>query len=217
MVAGSDVRPEPLTNSTSGVTILPPSESETQYTLMMPVPRDVLSSTADTIIGCTTGRNQENILFSELGKYVLAHHGLSHSDVVSLVFGDPVLDPNGTISVVEGTNGSLSCSRSSGTNISSVIVTWTFGATTLATSNDYLNYIYTNIMLSQSGEYSCTLEHSIGSGRAPRYNVTRSATVTINVQCELYIITLVKVVKIYALFLHCMQVVCKTLIFLELV
>ena len=68
LVAGSGVSPAPLTNST-GVTILPPSENETEYyTLMMPVPRDVLSNTADTIIGCTTGTNQEDIRFSELGK-----------------------------------------------------------------------------------------------------------------------------------------------------
>ena len=67
LVAGSGVSPAPLTNS-SGVTILPPSGSETQYTLMIPVPRDVLSNTADTIIGCTTDANQEDIRFSELGK-----------------------------------------------------------------------------------------------------------------------------------------------------
>ena len=68
LVAGSGVSPAPLTNSISGVTILPPSGSETQYTLMIPVPRDVLSNTADTIIGCTTGSNQEDIRFRELGK-----------------------------------------------------------------------------------------------------------------------------------------------------
>ena len=68
LVAGSGVSPAPLTNSTSGVTILPPSGSETEYTLMMPIPRDVLSNTADTIIGCTTNTNQEDIRFSELGK-----------------------------------------------------------------------------------------------------------------------------------------------------
>ena len=68
LVAGSGVSPAPLINSTSGVTILPPSGSEPEYTLMMPVPRDVLSNIADTIIGCTTGTNQEVIRFSELGK-----------------------------------------------------------------------------------------------------------------------------------------------------
>ena len=40
-------------------------------------------------------------------------------------------------------------------------------------------------MRSQSGVYNCTLEHSIGSGSAPRFIVTRSAVVIINVQCEL--------------------------------
>ena len=68
LVAGSGVSAAPLTNSTSGVMIIPPSGSETEYTLMIPVPRDVLSNTADTIIGCTTGSNQEDIRFSELGK-----------------------------------------------------------------------------------------------------------------------------------------------------
>ena len=68
LVAGSGVSAAPLTSSTSGVTILPPSGSELEYTLMMPVPRDVLSNTADTIIGCTTGSDQEVIRFSELGK-----------------------------------------------------------------------------------------------------------------------------------------------------
>ena len=38
---------------------------------MIPVPRDVLSNTADTIIGCTTSANQEGIRFSELGKFYL--------------------------------------------------------------------------------------------------------------------------------------------------
>ena len=41
-------------------------------------------------------------------------------------------------------------------------------------------------MRSQSGEYNCTLEHSIGSGPASRYIVTRHASVTIDVQCEEY-------------------------------
>ena len=67
LVAGSGVSPASLTNST-GVTILPPSGSETQYSLMIPVPRDILSNTTDTIIGCTTGSNQEVVRFSELGK-----------------------------------------------------------------------------------------------------------------------------------------------------
>ena len=70
LVAGSGVSPAPLSNSTTGVTILPPSGSETQYTLMIPVPRDVLSNTTDTIIGCTTGAKQEDIRFSELGKLI---------------------------------------------------------------------------------------------------------------------------------------------------
>ena len=68
LVAGSGISPAPLTNSTSGVTILPPSGSETQYTLMIPVPRNVLDNTEETIIGCTTGSNHEDICFSELGK-----------------------------------------------------------------------------------------------------------------------------------------------------
>ena len=37
---------------------------------MIPVPRHVLSITTDTIIGCTTGSNQEDIRFSELGKLI---------------------------------------------------------------------------------------------------------------------------------------------------
>ena len=100
-----------------------------------------------------------------------------------LVFGDPVLNPNGTINVVEGTSGSLSCSRSPGT-VDGIDARWTFGSTTLATSTDNVIYSYTNIMRSQSGVYNCTLEHSIGSGSAPRYIVTRSAAVTVNVQSE---------------------------------
>ena len=64
LVAGSGVSPAPLTSSTSGVTIIPPVVRGTQYTLMIPVPRDVLSNTADTIIGC----GSEDIRFSELGK-----------------------------------------------------------------------------------------------------------------------------------------------------
>ena len=102
-----------------------------------------------------------------------------------LVLGDPVLNPNGTINVVEGTNGSLSCSRSPDTVSTGIDARWTFGSTTLATATDNVIYSYTNIMRSQSGVYNCTLEHSIGSGSAPRYIVTRSAAVTIDVQCEL--------------------------------
>ena len=101
-----------------------------------------------------------------------------------LVFLDPVLNPKGTINVVEGTSGSISC-RTGPTNGDDIVARWTFGSTTLATSNYDVIYSYTNIMRSQSGVYNCTLEQPIGSGSAPRYNVTRSAVVTINVQCEL--------------------------------
>ena len=101
-----------------------------------------------------------------------------------LVLGDPVLNPNGTINVVEGTSGSLSCNPSPG-SVSGIDARWTFGPTTLATSTDNVIYSYTNIMRIQSGVYNCTLEHSIGSGSAPHYIVTRSDVVTINVQCEL--------------------------------
>ena len=102
-----------------------------------------------------------------------------------LVFGDPVLNPNGTINVVKGTNGSLSCNPSPG-SVSGIDARWTFGSSTLATSTDNVIYSYTNIMRNESGVYNCTLEHSIGSGSAPRYIVTRSAAVTINVQSESY-------------------------------
>ena len=104
--------------------------------------------------------------------------------ILNLVFGDPVLTPSSTINIVEGTNGSLSCSRSRDTNANGIDARWTYGSTTLATSTDNVIYSYTNIMRSQSGVYNCTLEHSIGSGSTPRYIVTRSAVVTINVQCE---------------------------------
>ena len=101
----------------------------------------------------------------------------------TLVFSDPVLNPNGAINIVEGTSGSLSCAPSPGTG-DDIFARWTFGSTTLATSNYNVIYSYTNIMWSQSGVYNCTLEYSIGSGSAPRYIVTRSAVVTINVQSE---------------------------------
>ena len=84
LVAGSGVSPAPLTNSTSGVTIIPPSGSEPEYTLMIPVPRDVLGSNTDTIIGCTTGSNQEEIRFSELGKCTCYHYFVLLSDVIYL-------------------------------------------------------------------------------------------------------------------------------------
>ena len=100
-----------------------------------------------------------------------------------LVFDNPVLTPSGTINVVEGTNGSLSCNPSPGT-VDGIDARWAFGSTTLATSTDNVIHSYTNIMRSQSGVYNCTLEYSIGSGSAPRYIVTRSAVVTINVQSE---------------------------------
>ena len=64
LVAGSGVSPAPLTNSNPSVAIIPPVVRGTQYTLMIPVPRDVLSNTADTVIGC----GSEDIRFSELGK-----------------------------------------------------------------------------------------------------------------------------------------------------
>ena len=105
--------------------------------------------------------------------------------ILNLVFGNPVLTPSGTFNIVEGTNGSLSCSRSPDTNANGIDARWTCGSTTLATSTDNVIYSYTNIIWSQSGVYYCTLEHSIGSGSAPRYIATRSAVVTINVQCEL--------------------------------
>ena len=101
-----------------------------------------------------------------------------------LVFGNPVLYPSGTVNIEEGTSGSLSCAPSPGA-VDGIDARWTFGSTVLATSTDNVHYMYTNIMRSQSGVYNCTLEHSIGSGSAPRYIVTRSAVVTINVQCKL--------------------------------
>ena len=75
--------------------------------------------------------------------------------------------------------------RSPGSVTTGIDARWTFGPTTLATSTDNVIYSYTNIMRIQSGVYNCTLEHSIGSGSAPHYIVTRSDVVTINVQCEL--------------------------------
>ena len=170
---------------------VPSSENETDYyTLMIPVPRDVLSNTADTIIGCATGTNQEDIRFSELGKCTCMPTMIScitHClmlSILNLVFGDTVLTPSGTINVVEGTNGSLSCDPSTDTNANGIDARWTFGSTTLATSTDNVIYSYTNIVQSQSGVYNCTLEYSIGSGSAPRYIVTRSAVVTVNVLSE---------------------------------
>ena len=63
LVAGSGLTP--LTNSTPGVTILPPSGTPPRYTLMMSVPRTVLNSNAATIIAC----NSESVRFTELGKF----------------------------------------------------------------------------------------------------------------------------------------------------
>ena len=102
----------------------------------------------------------------------------------TLVFPDPVLSPNGTVNVTEGTDGSLSCSRTSDTNTNAISSTWTFGSTELISVDGNVLYSYTNIMRNQSGVYNCTLVHSIGSGGMPRYFATRSAAVTINVQCE---------------------------------
>ena len=62
MVAGSGLSPTPLTNSTNGVTIVPTSGG--RYRLLMPIPRDVLSSTSATIIAC----DGESIRFIELGE-----------------------------------------------------------------------------------------------------------------------------------------------------
>ena len=104
--------------------------------------------------------------------------------ILNLVFGNPVLTPSGTINVVEGSDGSLSCKPSTDTVTNGIDAKWTFGSTTLATSTDNVIYSYTNIMRNESGEYNCSFTHSIGSGSAPRYIVTRHASVTINVQCE---------------------------------
>ena len=98
-----------------------------------------------------------------------------------LVFGAPTLNPNGTINVVEGTSGSLSCSSSPDTSTADIDATWTFGSTQLASSTESVTYSYSNIMRNESGDYNCTLRHEIGT--VP-YNVTRHAVVTINVQCE---------------------------------
>ena len=106
---------------------------------------------------------------------------VSLSDVVFLVFGAPTLNPNGTINVVEGTSGSLSCSSSPDTSTTNIDARWTFGSTQLASSTDSVTYSYSNIMRNESGDYNCTLTHNIGT--VP-YVVTRHAVVTINVQCE---------------------------------
>ena len=52
---------------------------------MIPVPRDVLSNTTDTIIGCTTGSNQEEIRFSELGKLIPTYHNCLY-DCTNVVY-----------------------------------------------------------------------------------------------------------------------------------
>ena len=77
LVAGSGLQPTPLTNSTSGVLILSPSGTPPTYTLMMPDPRTVLSSTAATIIAC----NSESIRFTELGKFICLLFLISLSDL----------------------------------------------------------------------------------------------------------------------------------------
>ena len=101
-----------------------------------------------------------------------------------LVFGAPTLNPNGTINVLEGTNGSLSCSRSLDTVTTGITARWTFGSTVLFSSTDSAIYQYTNIMRNESGDYNCTLTHNIGM-----LAVTRRGTVTINVQCESFNVT----------------------------
>ena len=97
-----------------------------------------------------------------------------------LVFGAPTLNPNGTITVLEGTSDSLSCSRNPDTAFSGISARWTFGSTVLISSTDSVTYSYSNIMRNESGDYNCTLTHNIGY-----YVVTRYAVATINVQCEL--------------------------------
>ena len=66
LVAGSGTSPTPVTNSTTGITILPPSvTSPGMYTLMMPVPRTAMNPAEETIIAC----NSESVRFNELGKF----------------------------------------------------------------------------------------------------------------------------------------------------
>ena len=64
-----------------------------------------------------------------------------------LVFGAPTLNPNGTINVVEGTSGSLSCSSSPDTSTADIDATWTFGSTQLAASTDSVTYSYSGMSL----------------------------------------------------------------------
>ena len=86
-----DASPTPVTNSTPGVTILPPNGTPPNYTLMMPDPRTVLSSTAATIIAC----NSESIRYTELGKFTCLF-SIMHCLMLSfLVFGAPTLNPSG--------------------------------------------------------------------------------------------------------------------------
>ena len=92
-----------------------------------------------------------------------------------------MLNPSGTINVLEGSNGTLTCMRNAG-DPTSLDAVWTFGSTQLAESQDIVSYSYTNIMRTQSGEYNCTLTHDIGS---LSFSVTRVGTVTINVQCKI--------------------------------
>ena len=78
-----------------------------------------------------------------------------------LVFGAPTLNPNGTINVVEGTNDSLSCSRSPDTSTTNIDATWTFGSTLLASSTDGVTYSYSNIMRNESGDYTIVHLHIV--------------------------------------------------------
>ena len=78
MIGSPGSSPQPLTNSTTGVTIIPPSGGDVWYIVLMPVPRLVLSNTGATFINCRTNGNLEQHQFEDLSRFtcLLSYHCL---------------------------------------------------------------------------------------------------------------------------------------------
>lgn len=100
------------------------------------------------------------------------------------MFNQPILSPNGTILVIEGANIDLFCSS----NLNNLTVTWTRDYTQLAmaTSTSSLTYTIQNIMMSESGNYTCSVMTTIGTNE---FTITRKSSVIIKVFRKCYLVT----------------------------
>ena len=98
----------------------------------------------------------------------------------SIVFLNPIVSPNGTVNVIEGSNITLTCSDPGNSGTPSYVwINDSDGSQlTAVINNPPLNLHLTNINRAARGDYTCRSTITDLPG------VNMDATVTLNVQCK---------------------------------